>query len=342
RDAVFAKVTQRAIRRIALQVFEHLHRLSLRFHLERQTGGMSRDIERGTKGIGFLLNFTLFNILPTLVEIGLVAGILLVNYHWSFAVVTFLTIASYIGFTLGVTEWRMVFRRSMNELDSQANSKAIDALLNYETVKYFGNERYEVARYDGNLASWERSAVRNQTSLNFLNAGQGVIIAVGVTVLVGLAGRVIDRILKFVDALGALIEKRTVSAIVRDVKSGRIYNKPAMRKLGAPIQEAITKTEAFRKWFGNSRVVDEDGEPLVVYHTGAFDDSKIISASDVQKEKGNYDPDRFNHGIYFTADAEYSGTYGESLSGKPLEGASMFPVYLSIQNPLIIDNNEDL
>ena len=160
--------------------------------------------------------------------------------------------------------------------------------------------------------------------------------------IVGLAGRVIDRILKFVDALGALIEKRTVSAIVRDVKSGRIYNKPAMRKLGAPIQEAITKTEAFRKWFGNSRVVDEDGEPLVVYHTGAFDDSKIISASDVQKEKGNYDPDRFNHGIYFTADAEYSGTYGESLSGKPLEGASMFPVYLSIQNPLIIDNNEDL
>ena len=124
-----------------------------------------------------------------MVLLPVVAGILLVNYHWSFAVVTFLTIASYIGFTLGVTEWRMVFRRSMNELDSQANSKAIDALLNYETVKYFGNERYEVARYDGNLASWERSAVRNQTSLNFLNAGQGVIIAVGVTVLVGLAAR---------------------------------------------------------------------------------------------------------------------------------------------------------
>lgn len=189
RDAVFAKVTQRAIRRIALQVFEHLHRLSLRFHLERQTGGMSRDIERGTKGIGFLLNFTLFNILPTLAEIGLVTGILLLHYHWSFAAVTFATIAAYIGFTLGVTEWRMVFRRSMNELDSQANSKAIDALLNYETVKYFGNERYEVARYDGNLASWERSAVHNQTSLNLLNAGQGVIIAMGVTVLVGLAAR---------------------------------------------------------------------------------------------------------------------------------------------------------
>lgn len=161
--------------------------------------------------------------------------------------------------------------------------------------------------------------------------------------IVGLAGRVIDRILKFVDALGALIEKRTVSAIVRDVKSGRIYNKPAMRKLGAPIQEAITKTEAFRKWFGNSKVVDENGQPLVVYHTGAFDDSKIISASDVQKEKGNYDPNRFNHGIYFTADPDYSAEYGkELLTGKPKEGASMYPVYLSIQNPFIIRNSKEL
>ncbi len=138
RDAVFAKVTQRAIRRIALQVFAHLQRLSLRFHLERQTGGMSRDIERGTRGIGFLLNFMLFNILPTLLEIALVAFILLGRYHWSFAAVTFGTIAIYILFTLAVTEWRMVYRRSMNDLDSQANSKAIDALLNFETVKYFG------------------------------------------------------------------------------------------------------------------------------------------------------------------------------------------------------------
>jgi len=161
--------------------------------------------------------------------------------------------------------------------------------------------------------------------------------------IVGLAGRVIDRILKFVDALGALIEKRTVSAIVRDVKSGRIYNKPATRKLGTSIQETITKTETFQKWFGNSKVVDENGQPLVVYHTGAFDDSKIISASDVQKEKGNYDPNRFNHGIYFTADPDYSAEYGkELLTGKPKEGASMYPVYLSIQNPFIIRNSKEL
>ena len=202
RDAVFAKVTQRAIRRIALQVFAHLQKLSLRFHLERQTGGMSRDIERGTKGIGFLLNFMLFNIIPTLLEIGLVAVILLSRYDWTFAAVTFGTIAGYIVFTLSVTEWRMVFRRSMNDLDSKANTKAIDALLNYETVKYFGNEQYEIARYDRNLASWEDSAVKNQTSLNFLNAGQSAIIAVGVTALMGMAA---NGVVKGTMTLGDLV-----------------------------------------------------------------------------------------------------------------------------------------
>lgn len=187
RDAVFAKVVQGAIHRVALEVFTHLYQLSLRFHLNRQTGGMSRDIERGTKGIGFLLNFTVFNILPTLLEITLVAAILFSKYHWSFAAVTFATIASYIGFTLWVTEWRMVFRRSMNDLDSKANSRAIDALLNFETVKYFGNERWEIQRYDNSLSAWEHSAIKNQVSLNLLNAGQGAIIAAGVTGLMWLA-----------------------------------------------------------------------------------------------------------------------------------------------------------
>lgn len=189
RDAVFAKVLQGAIHTVAVEVFTHLYRLSLRFHLNRQTGGMSRDIERGTKGIGFLLNFTVFNILPTLLEMSLVAGILFWRYHWSFAVVTLATIASYIAFTLFVTEWRMVFRRSMNDLDSKANARAIDGLLNYETVKYFGNEDFEIRRYDDNLRSWSASAVKNQVSLNFLNAGQGAIIAVGVTILMGLAAQ---------------------------------------------------------------------------------------------------------------------------------------------------------
>lgn len=189
RDAVFAKVTQRSIRRVALKVFEHLHNLSLRFHLERQTGGMSRDIERGTAGIRFLLNFMLFNILPTLLEIGFVAVILLVKYDPWFFIVTIVTLVGYVVFTLIVTEWRMIFRRNMNEMDSKANTRAIDSLLNYETVKYFNNERFEAGRYDDTLQSWEKAAVRNQTSLSFLNSGQGAIIAAGVTLLMFMAGR---------------------------------------------------------------------------------------------------------------------------------------------------------
>ncbi|MFO1379186.1 MAG: ABC transporter ATP-binding protein/permease [Chitinivorax sp.] len=202
RDAIFAKVTQGAIRAIALQVFKHLHALSLRFHLSRQTGGMSRDIERGTRGIAFLLNFTLFNILPTLVEIALVSGILLSKYSIWFAVVTIGTIGIYIAFTLTMTEWRMVFRRTMNDMDSKANTKAIDSLLNYETVKYFSNEGYEAKRYDDALAVWENAAVRNQVSLAALNAGQSAIIAVGVTILVWLAA---DGVAKKQMTLGDLV-----------------------------------------------------------------------------------------------------------------------------------------
>jgi ATP-binding cassette subfamily B protein len=187
RDALFARVTQGSIRRIAARLFEHLFALSLRFHLHRQTGGLSRDIERGTKGIGFLLNFMVFNILPTLLEIGMVTAILLWRYDYFFAIVTLGTIAAYIVFTLVVTEKRMVYRRSMNDLDSRANSKAIDALINYETVKYFGNEGYELDRYDRNLGKWVDSAVKNQISLNFLNMGQGVIITIGITLLLWLS-----------------------------------------------------------------------------------------------------------------------------------------------------------
>jgi ATP-binding cassette, subfamily B, heavy metal transporter len=193
RDAVFAKVTQRSIRRVALKVFEHLHNLALRFHLERQTGGMSRDIERGTAGIRFLLNFMLFNILPTILEIGFVAAILLVKYDPWFCIVTLVTLVVYIAFTLWVTEWRMIFRRNMNEMDSKANTRAIDSLLNYETVKYFNNEGFEARRYDETLQSWEKAAVRNQTSLSFLNIGQGAVIAAGVTILMLMAGQGVVR-----------------------------------------------------------------------------------------------------------------------------------------------------
>ena len=202
RDAIFAKVTQRAIRRVAIKVFRHLHELALRFHLDRQTGGMSRDIERGTRGISFLLNFMLFNILPTLVEITLVAVIVLTRYDiWFFIVIT-TSLVAYIAFTLIITEWRMIFRRTMNDMDSKANTKAIDSLLNYETVKYFGNEAYEANRYDENLRGWEDAAVRNQTSLAALNAGQSAIIAIGVTVLMLLAA---NGVVKGTMTLGDLV-----------------------------------------------------------------------------------------------------------------------------------------
>ena len=188
RDAVFAKVAQRAIRQAGLKAFQHLHRLSLRFHMDRKTGGVSRAIERGTKGIEFLLTFMLFNILPTLLEIALVCAVLWNLYGFLYAFVVFVTMVSYIAWTLIVTEWRIKYRRIMNETDSEANTKAIDSLLNFETVKYFGNEEHEARRYDVSLRSYERAAVKSKTTLSMLNIGQGAIIAIGVTVTMIMAG----------------------------------------------------------------------------------------------------------------------------------------------------------
>ena len=183
REIVFARVTQQAVRRISLQVFRHLHALSLRFHLERQTGGLTRDIERGTRSINSLISYTLYSILPTLVEIGLVIGILLLQYDAVFALVTAVTLVLYIVFTVVVTNWRTALRRHANELDSAANARAIDSLLNFETVKYFNNEEYEARRYDEQIDHWTRAQLKNQYSLSFLNMGQAAIVAVGVTIM---------------------------------------------------------------------------------------------------------------------------------------------------------------
>lgn len=189
RDAVFAKVAQRAIRRVGLETFRHLHALSLRFHLDRQTGGLSRAIERGTKGIEFLLQFMLFNVLPTLLEIVLVCGILWNLYSIEFAAITFVTIIGYIAFTILMTEWRSKYRREMNDRDSEATTKAVDSLLNYETVKYFGNEAHEARRFDSALQAYESAAVRSQTSLSALNIGQGTIIAIGLIAVMTLTAQ---------------------------------------------------------------------------------------------------------------------------------------------------------
>ena len=188
RDAVFTRVAQRAIRMAGLKTFRHLHHLSLRFHLDRKTGGVARAVERGTAGIEFLLRFMLFNVLPTILEVVLVCGILWHLYGIKYAALTFVILVIYVAWTLGITEWRIKFRRTMNETDSEANTKAIDSLLNFETVKYFGNEDHEAARFDHALQRHERAAVQSGTSLAILNIGQGLIISLGVTIAMIMAG----------------------------------------------------------------------------------------------------------------------------------------------------------
>lgn len=187
RDTLFGRVTERAMRRIGLKVFEHLHQLDLEFHLNRQTGGLSRDIERGTSGIGFLMRFMIFNIVPTLLEISMVIGLLFYNYGASFAIVILSSVVTYVLFSVKATDWRTRYVREMNQADSTSSSRAIDSLLNYETVKYFNNEGYESNRYDKELQSWEQAKRKNRLSLFALNGGQALIIACSMTTMMALA-----------------------------------------------------------------------------------------------------------------------------------------------------------
>lgn len=189
RDAVFARVTERAMRRVGLKVFKHLHDLDLDFHLGRKTGGLSRDIERGTSGISFLMRFMLFNILPTIFEISLVAFILLGQFSYTFAIGIVLSVVAYIGFSVVVTEWRNKYVRAVNEQDNRSNTRAVDSLLNYETVKYFNNEAYEANEYDQHLKDWEDSRLKNRLTLTGLNSGQALIIAVAVTSMMIVAAK---------------------------------------------------------------------------------------------------------------------------------------------------------
>ena len=189
RELIFSKVTENAVRQVGLQVFNHLHALSLRFHLSRQTGGMTRDIERGTRGIQSLISYSLYSIIPTLIELAMVLGYFFYAYDIWFVVVTFIAVFSYVVFTVVVTEWRTHFRREMNNLDSKANQNAVDSLINFETVKYFGNEQYESARYDVNLKQYAQAATKSQKSLAFLNFGQQSIIVTGLVCILGLASQ---------------------------------------------------------------------------------------------------------------------------------------------------------
>ncbi|HEY4998640.1 MAG TPA: ABC transporter transmembrane domain-containing protein, partial [Usitatibacter sp.] len=240
RDVVFVKVAQRAMRRIALEVFHHLHALSLRFHLERQTGGLTRDIERGTRGIYTLLSYMVFSVLPTLLEIALVTGFLIYKFDIWFGVIAVGALMVYVALTFVISEWRTKHRRQMNEMDSKANTKAIDSLLNYETVKYFGNEQYEATRYDGNLQSYERAVVKSETSLGLLNAVQALVIALAVSLLMWRAadgivnGRLTLGDLVMVNALliQLYIPLNFLGVMYREIKQAVVDMEKMFRLLG--------------------------------------------------------------------------------------------------------------
>ncbi len=324
RDVVFVKVTQRSIRRVALRVFEHLHALSLRFHLERQTGGVSRDIERGAAGIRFLLNFMLFNILPTLLEIGFVAGILFVKYDPWFGIVTLATLVVYVIFTLWVTEWRMIFRRTMNEMDSKANTRAIDSLLNYETVKYFGNEGYEARRYDETLQAWEKAAIRNQTSLSILNVGQGAIIAVGVTILMLLAG------------YGVTSGKMTIGDLVL-VNAFLIQLYMPLHFLGFVYREIRHSLADMERMFGllgrHTEVQDTPGAPDLAVRTGHIRFERVSFA---------YDSNRpILHDVDFEIPAGRKvAVVGGSGAGKSTLARLLFRFYDVTSGRVLIDGQD--
>jgi ATP-binding cassette subfamily B protein len=251
REILFVKVTESAVRQVALKIFRHLHALSLRFHLDRQTGGMARDIERGTRGIQSLISYSLYSILPTLVEVGLVLGFLAVKYEAYYAIVTLIALAAYIVFTVKVTEWRTHFRRTMNELDSKANARAIDSLLNYETVKYFGNEEWETQRYDENLQHYRAAAIRSQKSLAVLNFGQQTIIGTGLVFILWrathgvLAGRLTlgDLVLINTFMLQLYIPLNFLGVIYRELKQS-LTDMDRMFKLLAQHREIADAPDA--------------------------------------------------------------------------------------------------
>ncbi|MBU0594577.1 MAG: ABC transporter ATP-binding protein/permease [Gammaproteobacteria bacterium] len=324
RDAVFAKAAQRSVRRVALKVFRHLHELALRFHLERQTGGISRDIERGTRGIGFLLNFMLFNILPTIVEIGLIAAILLAKYDIWFSIITFTTLVAYIAFTLVITEWRMVFRRTMNDMDSKANSRAIDSLLNYETVKYFSNEEFETRRYDENLQVWEQAAIRNTTSLAALNAGQSLIIAIGVTALMLLAGQgVVDGTMTLGDLV--LVNAYMIQIYIPLHFLGFVYRE--IKHSLADMEKMFSLVEQ------NAEVQDQPDAPDLKLEQGA------IRFEDVHF---HYDEKRhILHGLSFDVPAGQTvAVVGASGAGKSTLSRLLFRFYDVTAGRILIDGQD--
>ncbi|MCX7673269.1 MAG: ABC transporter ATP-binding protein/permease [Thiobacillaceae bacterium] len=324
RDGLFARVLQRAMRAVIYDVFRHLHRLSLRFHLERRTGGLSADIERGARSIRFLINFTLFNIAPTLLEILLVAGILFARYDPAFGVITLATLAVYVTFTVVVTNWRLAHRRAMNERDAAANARAVDALLNYETVKYFNNEDYEALRLKQALAAAEDAAVKSEVSLALLNVGQAAIIAVGVTAMMWLA------------ALGVAEKRMTLGDLVL-VNAYLIQLFIPLNFLGTVYREIRNALTDMEKLFGLLAQV-----PEIVDAPDAR--ALVVSRGEVRFEDVSfaYDPRRpILRGVSFTIPpGRKVAVVGASGAGKSTLVRLLFRFYDVTGGRILIDGQD--
>ncbi|MBL8534407.1 MAG: ABC transporter ATP-binding protein/permease [Betaproteobacteria bacterium] len=324
RDVVFVRVSKRAIRRVALEVFRHLHSLSLRFHLERQTGGVSRDIERGTRGISSLLSYMLFSIIPVVLEFSLVAVVLLTKFDWRFTAVTFGAVIVYIGFTIAITEWRMDIRRRANEFDSRANTRAIDSLLNYETVKYFNNEDFEARRYDEHLRQYESAEVRNEASLGLLNIGQSFIIAVAVTLLMLLAAEgVVERKLTLGDLV--LVNGLLIQLYIPLNFLGMVYRE---------IKQSLTDMDRMFRLLGQNREVEDrpGAVPLQLRGAGiAFEDVHF-----------SYEPNRkILHGVSFQVPAGHTvAVVGASGSGKSTLARLLYRFYDVQQGQVSVDGQD--
>jgi len=324
RDAIFAPVAQRAIRNLALEVFGHLHSLSLRFHLERQTGGISRVIERGTQGMDFLIRFTTFNILPTLFEIVLVGGILWSLYDWRFSVVTLVVVGVYIVFSIVFSEWRIKFVRSMNEADTEANAKAIDSLLNFETVKYFGNEPHEARRYDVGRRRYETAAIRSSRTLSVLNIGQGAIISVGLVAVMAMAGQ------------GVVAGTMTIGDFVA-VNAFLIQLYMPLNMLGFAYREIRNALVNMEKMFGllqvQAEIADKPGAPPLAVSGGEI----VFDHVDFHYEKAR----PILHDVSFrVAPGETVAIVGSSGAGKSTISRILFRFYDVASGHVRIDGQD--
>ncbi|PWB61790.1 MAG: metal ABC transporter permease [Betaproteobacteria bacterium] len=324
RDVVFVKVAQRAMRRVALEVFEHMHSLSLRFHLERQTGGLTRDIERGTRGISTLLNFMVFSVLPTFFEIALVTGFLIVRFDVWFGVITVGALVLYIAATFLISERRIHHRRAMNESDSKANTRAIDSLINYETVKYFGNESFEARRYDENLSRYEAAVVTSETSLGLLNTVQAGIIALTVSLLMWRAS---DGIVNGALTLGDLV---MVNALLIQLYIPLNF----LGVLYREIKQSLTDMERmFRLLSVNREIEDKPGAPALAVSGAAIRFEAVDFSYDGKRP--------ILAGVDFEVPAGRTvAVVGTSGSGKSTLGRLLFRFYDVQKGRVAIDGQD--